>query len=177
MRSRPPLRKLYLAAIVGVIASCAAPDITASNSTASQRLFGDKSSPSLVSCPTNQTLTASGLIGALGGTLSVGGMSIAIPAHALLQDANVTVTVPASNYLEVDISVEGSEHFIFELPVIVTLSYARCSRSNIDFRPLTAWYIDSESKELLEQMPSIDNKLLRTVTFTTGHLSGYAIAN
>ena len=34
-----------------------------------------------------------------------------------------------------------------------------------------------DTKELLELMPSIDNKLTRTVTFTTGHLSGYALAN
>ena len=87
------------------------------------------------------------------------------------------MTVPASRYLEVDISVAGHEHFIFELPVVVTMSYARCNRSNIDFRPLSAWYIDSATKEPLEQMPSIDNKLLKTLTFTTGHLSGYAVAN
>ena len=43
--------------------------------------------------------------------------------------------------------------------------------------PLTAWHIDPVTHELLEPMVSIDNKLLHTVTFTTIHLSGYALAN
>lgn len=128
-------------------------------------------------CPNNGTFSQTALVTPLGGTVSVGGMSIAIPAGALLSDAEVTVTVPSSRFLEVDISVAGSEHFLFEVPVVVTLSYARCSRSNLGWTPLSAWYIDSETKEPLEAMPSVDNKLLRTVTFTTGHLSGYAIAN
>ena len=89
----------------------------------------------------------------------------------------MTVTVPASKYMEVEISVAGSEHFTFELPVVVTLSYDRCTRSAADLLPMTAWYIDSETKDLLAPMGGMDDKVARTVTFTTGHLSGYAIAN
>jgi hypothetical protein len=39
------------------------------------------------------------------------------------------------------------------------------------------WYIDSDTKAMLEPMGGVDNKLLKTITFTTGHLSGYAVAN
>ena len=176
--------RMFLSAIsaagAAILLACAAPDIAApplQTSGEQQTLLGGSSSPSLLECPGGESASASALVTTLGGTVTAGGVSIAIPAGALLQDANVTVTVPASKYVEADISVEGSEHFIFELPVVVTLSYARCTRSNIDLRPLSAWYIDSETKALLEKMPSLDNKLLRTVTFTTGHLSGYAIAN
>jgi hypothetical protein len=169
------------AAGVAILVACAAPDLTAPppSEAAAQKqlLFGGSSSPSLLECPTNTAVSTSALVTTLGGTVSVGGVSIAIPAGALLQDANVTVTIPASQYVEADISVEGSEHFIFQAPVVVTLSYARCARSNIDLRPLSAWHIDNDTKALLEEMPSLDNKLLRTVTFTTGHLSGYAVAN
>lgn len=142
-------------------------------STGLPRLVGQ----SLIQCPTSQATSASSVITALGGVVSAGGTSIVIPEGALLEPATVTVTVPASTYMEVDISVSGSEHFIFEVPVVVTISYARCNRSDINFSPLTAWYIDSDSRDLLEEMPSVDDKLLRTVTFPTGHLSGYALAN
>ena len=157
------------------VAACTAAGITGDDRAASASLLFK--TPSLVQCPVNQTSTATAVVGPLGGLVSAGGTSINIPAGALLSDQTVTVTVPQSNYMEVAISVEGAQHFVFELPVVVTLSYARCSRGDIDRSPLSVWYIDSESKELLEQMPSVDNKLTRTVTFTTGHLSGYAVAN
>jgi hypothetical protein len=169
---------ILAAAGIGAFAACADQGITdPSPSQQKAALFGFNPGSNLVECPSNTTVSETALVTPLGGTVSVGGMSIAIPAGALLSDAVVTVTAPASRYLEVDISVSGSEHFLFELPVIVTLSYARCSRSNLGWSMLKAWYIDSETKEMLEPMPSLDNKLLRTVTFTTGHLSGYAIAN
>jgi hypothetical protein len=131
----------------------------------------------LIECPTQESSSSTAVVTPLGGLVSIGGTSVSIPAGALLSDATVTVTLPASQYMEVDISVEGVDHFIFELPVTVTVSYARCSRSNIDHDPLTAWYIDSETKAMLEAMGGVDDKLTRTVTFTTGHLSGYALAD
>lgn len=165
-------------ATLAVVAACSAASITGddrSSSSANASLLAK--APALVQCPTNETASATGVVGPLGGLVQVGETSIQIPAGALLSEATVTVTVPQSNYMEVDISVAGVEHFVFEQPVVVTLSYARCARSNIEAAPLSAWYIDSETKGLLEQMPSVDNKLTRSITFTTGHLSGYAVAN
>jgi len=183
MTSSSAFRKLVLASVLGAFAACAGPDITAppNHSTAGDSaskllgLFGER--PKLLTCPTNETVANSAVVTALGGLVSAGGTTIEIPAGALLEDATVTVTVPASNYMEVDISVEGTDSFLFELPVTVTVSYDRCTRSNILSFPLSAWHIDSDSKTFLERMPSIDDKLTRTVTFTTGHLSGYALAN
>ena len=179
MKARIVFQLLAATGIVAFVA-CAAPDITGidrqpAEQDASLLFFG--SGPKLIECPATESFSNSGIIGVAGGSLSAGGVTIAIPANALLSDAVVSITVPASKYVETDITVQGSEHFIFQLPVVVTMSYARCERSNIDLLPLSAWYIDSNTKQLLEQQPSVDNKLLRTVTFTTGHLSGYAIAN
>ena len=173
--------KCLVAALgVGVFVACAGSDIAgvrsgdSSSRTSRQALFG---TPKLVKCPTNDTESATAVVSPLGGVVTAGGTSISIPAGALLEDATVTVTVPASIYMEVDISVAGVDHYLFEAPVTVTLSYARCGRSNLLHDPNTAWYIDSDTKELLELMPGIDNPLTQTVTFTTGHLSGYALAN
>ena len=173
------LKQLSAVLAVAGFVACAGSDITSPKHVtpvATQNLGGGLT-PSLMQCPTNETQTASGLVSPLGGSVSVGGTTIAIPAGALLASANVTVTVPASNYLEVDVSIDGVPHFLFELPVTITVSYDRCSRANIDKAPLSVWYIDSDTHALLEQMGGIDDKVARTVTFLTGHLSGYAVAN
>ena len=162
---------------VGVLVACSERSITGVDAATSTARGGvAASAANLLECPVNGTQSTSALVGPLGGLVSIGGTSISIPAGALLSPVEVSVTVPESNLMEVDISVSGVEHFIFELPVVVTLSYARCNR-NLTFTPLSVWHIDTETNELLEQMPSIDNKLLKTITFTTGHLSGYAVAN
>jgi hypothetical protein len=133
--------------------------------------------PKLVFCPSATTQSTTSVIDGLGGVLSVAGTSVSIPVGALLAPANVTLTVPASPYMEIEVSVEGSDHFIFELPVVISLNYSRCTSFLVRFLPVHAWYIDSETKALLERMPGIDDKLTRTVTFPTTHFSGYAIAN
>ena len=139
-------------------------------------LVSAQSEPSLLECPTNQTKSATAVVGALGGTVSVDGSRITLPPGAVLEPTTITLTVPASKYMEVDITANDAEHFDFVLPATVTISYARCNRSNINQAPLTVWYIDSVLKTLLQNMGGFDNKLLRTVTFTTDHLSGYSIA-
>ena len=172
---------ILAAASTTALAGCAADKVTAPQRSEPASLLGlPLGGPRLIQCPVTESSTTTSLITTLGGSLSVGGVSILIPAGALLSDAVVTVTVPASQYVEAEISVEGTEHFLFELPATVTVSYARCNRFYL--LPLSAWHIDTDTKRLLERMPSLDNKLARTVTFTTPHLSsfalsGYAVAN
>jgi hypothetical protein len=116
------------------------------------------------------------VIGVLGGTVGVDGSRITLPPGAVLEPTTITVTVPASKYVEIDVSANGAEHFEFLVPAAVTISYARCTRSDINAKVLSAWYIDSVLKTLLQHMGGVDNKITRTVTFTTDHLSGYSIA-
>jgi hypothetical protein len=170
-------RHLIVVSLVtlATLAACTASAITGDDRASSAAL--QLKTPALVQCPTNETTSATAVVGPLGGLVNAGGTSIQIPAGALSSDATVTVTVPQSNFMEVDISVAGVDHFVFEQPVVVTLNYARCERNDISASPLSVWYIDSQSKDLLEQMPSVDDKLTQTITFTTGHLSGYAVAN
>jgi hypothetical protein len=168
-----------LAALAG--AGCYADHITepASRTTAASLIggIGGTSSGSLIECPNAIPTSTTALVTPLGGIVALGGTSISVPAGAVLVPTLIQVTTPASRYMEVDISVPGLEHFLFELPVTVTIDYARCTRSDLDKTPLSAWYIDSETKELLEAMGGVDDKAARTVTFTTPHLSGYALAN
>jgi hypothetical protein len=168
-------------AIIGVsVSACTEPGPTAidglrKESGAPQRTQTSEQ-PSLVECPTNQTQQASATITILGGSVTVGGTRVEIPFGAVLLPVKLTLTVPASNYMEIDVTANDLEHFEFEKPVTVILDYSRCARGNIEKGPLSAWYIN-ESNEPLENMNGIDDKVARTIRFMTGHLSGYAIAN
>jgi hypothetical protein len=175
------VRKIWFTAAATVVAlSCDGPGVTGVDSNlapprseAERLLFN----PRALVCPASETATTSATVGPLGGLVSVGGTSISIPVGALLEPVTLSVTVPASNYMEIDISVAGADHFVFQLPVVVTVSYERCNRSNILGLPLAAWYFEGDPKTLLERMSSVDNKLARSVTFVTPHLSGYILAN
>jgi hypothetical protein len=133
--------------------------------------------PALIKCPAGAAQSASSLIGPLGGVLAVEGAQVVIPANAVLSPTTFTLTVPASKYVEIDVTTGDSEHYVFSQPVLVTLDYGRCGRSDLLRAPLTAWNIDPQTKALLEPMISVDNKLTQTVTFTTLHFSGYAVAD
>ena len=131
----------------------------------------------LLECPTDQTKSVTGTIDILGGTLTLDGHSISLPAGAVLLPTTFTLTVPASNYMAISITANGQHSFQFEKAVSVTISYQRCSRSNISKSDLTAWHYDSATNTLLEHMGGSDNKISRAVTFGTTHLSEYVLAN
>jgi hypothetical protein len=127
-------------------------------------------------CPSTQTQTTSGIIGIDGGTVSLGGTSVTIPLGALLGQTTVELTIPAGQYMEVDLSVNGGQHISFLQPVTVTIDYSRCNPWQTLLRRLSVWNIDQDTKALLENEGGLDNKLLRQITFTTSHFSGFAIA-
>jgi hypothetical protein len=77
--------------------------------------------------------------------------------------------------VEVDVKAAGLEHFEFLQPVVMSLSYARCTRTDIDRESLRIYYVDSQTREILEDKGGVDNKLTRTVTTVTDHFSGYLI--
>lgn len=182
------LRCVLLASVAGAVA-CGAPDSSTAPAAASASATGSttsdhrtwswwhQSSPELLSCPVSTTTTTSALIGVHGGTISLGGSSVTIPAGALLGTQTVELTIPAGHYMEVDLSVNGGQSIIFQLPVVATIDYSRCGTSAATLRPLSVWHIDEHTKALLENMGGVDDKLLQQITFTTGHFSGYAVAN
>src|SRR5688572_20007762 len=87
------------------------------------------SGPTLLICPTNETTSTSGTILPAGGTVSLGGNSVEVPLGGLLAPTEIAITQPAGQYVEIGLTANGQEHFDFELPVAVTVSYARCNRA------------------------------------------------
>jgi hypothetical protein len=166
--------KLVTLATLLVAISCGEGRATAPGGSSSR---SENSGPSLIECPTNQSATTSALVGLLGGTVQLGTTSISIPSGALSVPTLIQVTVPASRFMEIDVTAVGFTSFLFQKPVSVTIDYSRCSRGDIDQATLHVWHIDPVTKELLEDMGGSDDKATRSITFTTGHLSGYAVAN
>lgn len=135
------------------------------------------SGANLLVCPVDTSVSVHTIIGSLGGALSIGGTSVAIPAGALLGDTTVTLTLPAGQLMEADLSVGAGQSIVFLKPVVVTIDYSRCGRAEQTALPLSVWNIDEHTKALLENMGGLDNKLTQQLTFTTIHFSGYAVAN
>jgi hypothetical protein len=133
-------------------------------------------SPALVECPTQQSQSATAIVGAVGGTVSIGATSVVFPAGALTGAATIELTVPASRFVEIELKVNGQAHAQFALPVVVTIDYSRCG-SNLSQKTLTVWNIDVATKALLENMGGLDDKLTHTISFSTNHFSGYAVAD
>jgi hypothetical protein len=137
----------------------------------------DFTGATLIQCPTSTALTATGIIGPGGGVLAAGYTLVIIPSNAVLTPTSFTLTVPASKYVEIEVHAAGTDHFVFATPVTVVIAYGRCNRADIEGSRLSAWNIDPVTKALLEQMLSFDDKLTQTITFSTIHFSGYAVAD
>jgi hypothetical protein len=130
----------------------------------------------LVVCPTTVSRTTQAIIGPLGGTLSLAGTIIGIPDGALSVPTLITVTIPASQYMEVDIRANDLTSFVFNREIGVRIDYSRCTDPSLATSRLSVWQIDPQTKTLIEFRGGTDDKANHTVSFTTPHLSAYAIA-
>jgi|GEM_PF-1658762 len=131
--------------------------------------------PALLECPTDVTKSTSKTIDLLGGTLELDGHKVVIPANAVLIPTTFTLEVPAGNYMKIHVNAAGHAHYQFEKPVSLTISYARCTRSNIEKHNLVISHVDEVTNAILANMGGTDDKTARTVTTGTDHLSGYVI--
>ena len=128
----------------------------------------------LAVCPSSQTQSASRIISLLGGTVAIGGTSVVVPLGALLSPTSIALEIPASQLMYVDVTANGGS-FLFKKAIAITIDYSRCSAA-IKQKTLSVWNIDPNTHALLQNMGGIDNKLTHQITFTTIHLSGYALA-
>ena len=175
LRSNSRLKSFVVtAALVFMGVSCGEQRATAPGTSTSR---SDGTSPSLIECPSNETTTTSAIVGLLGGVIQLGGTSVTIPSGALTTPTLLQVSIPASRFMEIDVTAVGFTSCVFQQPISVTIDYSRCARSDLDQQTLHVWHIDPVTKQLLEDMGGTDDKASRRITFSTGHLSGYAVAN
>ena len=168
-------KSLFIVSRIAAVAALAFSVATCAGDSSSTAILSP-SSPTLLQCPTTQTQTTSALVTTLGGVVTLGGTSVKIPAGALLAATTITLTVPASQYMEIAVQANDLTSFLFQQPVSITIDYSRCPAAEANKSPLSVWHIDSQTKQPLENMGGVDDKTTHTITFTTGHLSGYAVA-
>jgi hypothetical protein len=101
---------------------------------------------------------------------------VALPFGAVSLPTLITLRVPASSYVEIDVTANDLLSFRFRRPVSITIDYSRCPLEATAGSALTVWHIDPQTKARLEPMGGVDDPVRRRITFETGHLSGYAIA-
>jgi hypothetical protein len=130
----------------------------------------------LVECPESQARSTRGVLGPAGGAVTLDGHSLVLPAGAVAELTEFTITVPASRFVEVRVKADGQDGFEFLEPVTITVSYERCARASWGSRPLQVYKIDPDTRELLRAMGGVDDRLTRRVTALSDSLSGYAIA-
>ena len=131
----------------------------------------------LITCPAATAQSTSARIGPLGGILALGNTRVVIPLSAVLFPTTFTLRIPTSNLAEIEVGAEGTSHYLFQLPIAMAIDYSRCANPDLNRHALSVWNIDPQSKQLLEKMIGVDEKLTHTVIFTTIHLSGYAVAD
>ena len=133
--------------------------------------------PRLLACPTTTSLTGSFLADPLlGGSLTLAGTSVSIPAGAVSVPQLFVVNIPASKYMEIEVHADGLTSFLFNQPVTIAIDYSRCSDSAVAGKTLQAWHMDNLTNALLENMNGTDDRAARKISFQTGHLSGYGVA-
>jgi hypothetical protein len=148
-----------------------------SPSAAARAVVASAPASTLLECAPSTASSASKLITPAGGMIASGGHAIAIPPRAVSRPTRITMTVPASRFVEVDISAEGRAHYQFARPVVITLDYSRCGASaDAIASSFTAWYVDASTRTFMADMGGVDDRLFRRIFFTTDHLSGYAVA-
>lgn len=127
-------------------------------------------------CPQTTAYSASAVLDEAGGTVSVRGHELQVPAGALPGPVRLDVTVPTGDYLLLDITADGQEHYEFQKPVRIAIDYGHCPDWEAAV-PFSAWYYDPESGTFLEHMGGTDDAPARKHRFYTDHLSGYVIAD
>ncbi len=166
---------LAAGALVLTLARCAEPTTGPAPVHSPSLRKASTSSPvegALLECPALVAREYSFTLDASGGRVSRAGVVVDVPAGAIPGRQKFVLTLPRSPYLEFDLKADGHDHYRFARPITVTMNYGRCGRIE-DESLLSVWNIDVESRELLEQMPSSDDRPGKRLVFTTDHLSGY----
>ena len=101
-------RRLTTLALAAALTACSEPTSPAPSATA-LTLLPELKKSALVECPTDISQSGTAVLGFGGGDVSVGGHRVSVPEGALplVGVSLVTLTVPASKYVEIEVSVNG----------------------------------------------------------------------
>lgn len=153
---------------VGRPGASSSADLTTSSST---------DSPQLLACaPPDSEQQVEGTIGPAGGSLAVGATRIDIPPGAVTTSTDFELEIPRTAAVRVEIHADGYSSFTFRQPAAITIDYSRCAGAVPAGALIEGVYIDSTSNQVLQRMGATVDSTAQTLSFWTGHLSGYAVA-
>lgn len=150
------------AALAISLAGCADRSPTMPLTAASAPLRSVGSSATLLECPTDLSVSTSGTVDAVGGTLSVidaagGTHQVTFPPNAVLLPTVFRFEVPASQYVKVRVTATDAatgEPMEISFPAdarpVLAVSYKRCTRNNTGDLPLQLYNVDEVTNEVLE---------------------------
>ncbi len=131
---------------------------------------------SLVSSSSQLSLTVSLVLGSAGGTMSVNGHSLTVPAGALQQPTRITMTTLSGTSVRVSLSAQDAETgepvTAFPTPLKLGLSYASAKVSNPN-KLKVAWLVDGA---IVAVQPSELDKSHKQVVSSLYHFSDWGIA-
>jgi hypothetical protein len=125
-----------------------------------------------LACPRDVDLWGTAVVGPEGGTVNAGAVRVDFPAGAVTAQQTFTAHVVGGTYVDVELTAGDSAHYTFAIPVTVTLDLSRCGSLPLGLR---AFYMDSQTKTLLEDMGGTLDLTGKTLRFTTPHFSGYTV--
>ncbi len=121
-------------------------------------------------------VTVSALLGSAGGTLSVNGHTLKVPAGALTQPTVITMSTVAGSSIQVSLSAThwrtGAPMTVFLTPLRLSLSYAGAQVNNPAKLKL-AWVVNGQ---VVAVQPSDVDRSRKTVTSSVYHFSQWGIA-
>lgn len=130
-----------------------------------------------MACRTDEPIVGTGTVTAGGGNIMAGPHRVDVPAGAVTTATEITMIVPPSEYMVIDMRANGREHFEFAAPISISLDYSECDEALLSEGDPSAWYIADGSGLPVEEMPVVEVIDGSRVTFSTDHFSVYMLAN
>jgi hypothetical protein len=126
----------------------------------------------LLKCSALPYASTTKTIGILGGTISAGPHTLAIPPGALTAPTAITMTAPTG--LGVNAVKFQPAGLQFVTPAVLTMSYSNCSLLGKILPKRIAYTTDN--LQILYYILSLDNLLSKYVTGKVSHFSDYVVA-
>lgn len=108
-----------------------------------------------------------------GGSVSIDAFSINIPAGALAQDTEISLTCDSDTYLQGEFGPDGTQ---FKIPARVTISYANAKLNGIKLSNLSISWFDPASNKWVNLGGTIDTNT-KTVSVPVWHFTQYALSS
>jgi hypothetical protein len=125
-------------------------------------------------CPNEQDLAESSTVGPEGGSVSVAGHRLEVPAGAVREPVRFEARLRESRTLQLDLLADQRESFRFEQPARLSLATAACA-PDLDHERLRVYRIDPASNRILAELQGEFDPRARTITARLDSLSTYTI--